>query len=54
MGGKNLPQSSIVRFGNGHRADATLTDLLNPTSGRDTSHPCLINIEPKEGCTNHV
>ena len=24
-----------------------LTDLLNPTSGRDTSHICLISFEPK-------
>ena len=32
----------------------TLTDLFNPTSGRDASHPYLISIEPKEGCTNHV
>ena len=24
--------------------------LLNPTSGRDASHPCLISLELKEGC----
>ena len=29
----------------------TCTNLLNPTSGRDASHPCLINLWPKEGCT---
>ena len=29
----------------------TWTDLLNPTSGRDAFHPCLINIWPKEWCT---
>ena len=32
----------------------TLMDLFNPTLGRDASHFCLISIEPKEGCTNHV
>jgi len=55
MVGGNLvfPQEGIVYFGNGPRA-ATLMDLLNPTSGKDASHPCLINIEPKEGCTNRV
>ena len=26
-------------------------DLLNPTSGRDVSHPCLISTWPKEWCT---
>ena len=25
--------------------------LLNPTSGRDASHPCLISTWPKEECT---
>ena len=29
----------------------TRTNLLNPTSGRDASHPCLISLKPKEGCT---
>ena len=32
-------------------ADATLTNLFNPTSGRDASHLCLISTWPKEGCT---
>ena len=52
--GRVFPQSGIVCFGNGRRANATLTNLLNPTSERDASHPCLISIEPKEGCTNHM
>ena len=29
----------------------TCTNLLNPTSERDGSHPCLISLWPKEGCT---
>ena len=29
----------------------TRTDLLNPTSRRDASHPYLISTWPKEGCT---
>ena len=29
----------------------TRTNLLNPTSGRDASHPCLISFWSKEGCT---
>ena len=29
----------------------TRTNLLNPTSGRDASHPCLISLWLKEGCT---
>ena len=32
----------------------TLTDLLNPTSGRDTSHLQLISARPKWRCTTHV
>ena len=32
----------------------TLTDLLNLISRIDASYPCLISIEPKEWCTNHV
>ena len=28
-----------------------VTNLFNPTSGRDASHPCLISTWPKEGCT---
>ena len=28
----------------------TRTDLLNPTSERDASHPYLISTWPKEGC----
>ena len=28
----------------------TRADLLNPTLGRDASHPCLISTWPKEGC----
>ena len=32
----------------------TFMDLFNSTSERDASHLCLISIEPKEGCTNHV
>ena len=32
----------------------TLKDLLNPTSGRDASHPCFISLELKEGCTHEV
>ena len=26
-------------------------NLLNPTSGKDAFHPCLISVKPKEGCT---
>ena len=29
----------------------TRTNLLNPTSGKDASHPCLINTWSKEDCT---
>ena len=29
----------------------TCTNLLNPTSRRDASYPCLISLWPKEGCT---
>ena len=29
----------------------TCTNLLNPTTGRDASHPCLISLWPKEGRT---
>ena len=29
----------------------TRTNLLNPTLGRDVSHPCLISLWPKERCT---
>ena len=43
-------QAGIVYFRNGSRADATLTDFFNPLLGRDASYPCLISIEPKEGC----
>ena len=28
-----------------------LTDLLNPISGRDASHSCLISLWPKDECT---
>ena len=35
----------------GRRTDATLTNLFNFTSGRDTSHLCLISTWPKEWCT---
>ena len=34
----------------GRGVDATLTNLFNPTLGRDASHPCLISTWPKEGC----
>ena len=33
----------------GRGADAILTNLFNPTMGRDASHPCLISTWPKEG-----
>ena len=29
----------------------TRTNLLNPTSGRDASHSCLISLWPKDECT---
>ena len=29
-------------------------NLLNPTSGRDASHPCLISLWPKEECTHQA
>ena len=29
----------------------TCMNLLNPTSRRDVSYPCLISLWPKEGCT---
>ena len=32
-------------------AGLILKVLLNPTLGRDASHPCLVNTWPKEGCT---
>ena len=35
----------------GRRADATLTNLFNSTSGRDAFHPCLISTWSKEWCT---
>ena len=35
----------------GREANATFTNLFIPTSGRDTSHPCLISTWPKEWCT---
>ena len=45
-------QSGIVRFGMG-RIDLhpTRTNLLNPTSGRDAFHSCLISLWPKNECT---
>ena len=42
------PKKELSALGSG----VTLTNLLNPTSGSDASHPCLISIEPKEECTN--
>ena len=33
-------------------ADATHTDLLNPTSGRDASHPQLISMSSQVRCTH--
>ena len=47
---KPLPKKELSALGSG----VTLTDLFNLTSRRDASHHCLISIEPKEGCTNHV
>ena len=41
----------LFALGMGRGADATLTNLFNPTSGRDASHPCLISTWPKEECT---
>ena len=41
----------LFALGMGRGADATLTNLFNPTSGRDASHPCLISTWPKEWCT---
>ena len=35
-------------------ADATHTDLLNPTSGRDASHPQLISMSSQVRCTHQV
>ena len=32
-------------------AGLILKVLLNPTLGKDASHPCLISTWPKEGCT---
>ena len=44
------PKKELSALGSG----VTLTDLFNPTSGRDASHPCLISIVggtnlPQEG-----
>ena len=48
---ESFPNHVLFVLGMGRRANATLTNLFNPTSGRDASHPCLINTWPKEGCT---
>ena len=51
--GKNesFPSQVLFALRMGRRADATLTNLFNSISGRDTSHPYLISTWPKEGCT---
>ena len=52
--GKNKSFPNQVSFALGW-AGSTLapirTNLLNPTSGRDVSHPYLISTWDKEGCT---
>ena len=46
-----FPNYVLFVLGMGRGADATLTNLFNPTLGRDASHPCLISTWPKKGCT---
>ena len=59
VGGTNLSPINIIRFGMGRSTlTPTCTNLLNSTSERDSSHPCLISTWPKEGvyhivCTVH-
>ena len=48
---ESFPNQVLFALGMGRGADATLTNLFNPTSRRDASHPCLISTWPKEGCT---
>lgn len=43
---KSFPNQVLFALGMGWGADATLMNLFNPTSGRDASHPCLINTWP--------
>ena len=47
---KSFPNQVLFALGMGRGVDATLTNLFNPTLGRDASHPCLISTWPKEGC----
>ena len=48
---ESFPNQVLFALRMGRRADATLTNLFNPTSGKDVAHLCLISTWPKEGCT---
>ena len=48
---ESFPDQILFTLRMGRGADASLTNLFNPTSGRDASHPCLISTWPKEECT---
>ena len=50
-GNEFIPNQVLSALGQaGSTLAPTCTDLLNPTSGRDASHPCLISTWLKEGC----
>ena len=48
---ESFPNQVLFALGMGRGGNATLTNLFNPISGRDASHPCLISTWPKEECT---
>ena len=48
---ESFPNQVLFALKMNQGADATLTNLFNPTSEKDASHPCLISTWPKEWCT---
>ena len=48
---ESFPNQVLFALGMRGGANATLTNLFNPTSRRDTSHLCLMSNWPKEGYT---
>ena len=53
VGGTNLfPIRYCSLWEWAEEADATRTNLLNPTSRRDASHPQLISMSSQVGCTH--
>ena len=47
----SFPNQVLFVLEMAQETDAILTNLFNPTLGRDASHPYLIRTWPKKGCT---